>query len=148
MSYWLSSISYERFQVDEEYEFAVDGYKDAEFNRALRVEPGDLFVYYIKQLALFGVLAEARGRCYLDWGRLWPDGSYPVRFERRPLLVLPRAQMVPASPLVPRLSLAQGRGGESLSLGQLLRFDLREIPQADYQLIEREMRRMGESHAD
>jgi hypothetical protein len=148
MSYWLSSISYERFLADVGYEFAVDGYKDTEFNRALRVEAGDLFVYYIKQLALFAALAEARGRCYLDWGRLWPDGSYPVRFERRPLLVLPRAQMVPAGPLVPHLSLAQGRGGQSPSLGQLLRFDLQEIPRADYELIEREMRHMGEGHAD
>ncbi|MEE9202433.1 MAG: EVE domain-containing protein [Dehalococcoidia bacterium] len=111
MTYWLSSVSYERFQADEQYEFAVDGYQESEFNRALRVEPGDRFVYYIKRLELFAALAEARGRCYLDWTRLWPDATYPVRFERRPLVVLPRAQMVPARSLVPRLSLAGDRTG-------------------------------------
>ncbi|MDP6101278.1 MAG: hypothetical protein QGH66_07695 [Dehalococcoidia bacterium] len=148
MNHWLSSISYERFLADVDYAFAVDGYRDTEFNRALRVEQGDLFVYYIKQLAVFGALGEARGRCYLDWVRLWPDGSYPVRFERRPLLVLPRAQMVPAGPLVPHLSLALGWRRENPSLEQSLRFDLQGITQTDYQLIEREMRRMGESYAD
>lgn len=132
MTYWLSCISYERFQADEGYEFAVDGYQESEFNRALRVGLGDRFVYYIKGLELFAALAESRGRCYLDWTRLWPDGSYPVRFERRPLLVLPRAQMVPALPLISRLS-----------LDHPLRHDLQEISQADYELIEREMRRMG-----
>ncbi len=146
MTYWLSSITYERFLADQEYEFAVDGYRDEEFPRALRVEPGDRFVYYIKRLELFAALAEARGRCYLDWARLWSDATYPVRFERRPLLVLPRAQMVPARPLVPRLSLARNRSGESTSLGHLLRSDLQEIPQADYELIEREMRRIGGGH--
>jgi hypothetical protein len=144
MTYWLSSVTHERFLADQEYEFAVDGYQESEFNRALRVGPGDRFVYYIKGLELFAALAEARGRCYLDWTRLWPDGSYPVRFERRPLLVLSRAQMVAARPLISRLSLAQERSGDSFSLSQLLRFDLREIPRADYELIEREMRHLGE----
>ena len=143
MTYWLSSITHERFLADQKYEFAVDGYQDEEFPRALRVEPGDRFAYYIKRLELFAALAEARGRCYLDWARLWPDATYPVRFERRPLLVLPRAQMVPARPLVPRLSLARHHSGDTPSLGQLLRSDLQEIPQADYELIEREMRRLG-----
>jgi hypothetical protein len=146
MTYWLSSVTHERFLADQEYEFAVDGYRETEFNRALRVEPGDRFVYYIKRLELFAALAEARGRCYLDWTRLWPDDTYPVRFERRPLLVLPRAQMVPAGPLVSRLSLARNRSGESASLGHLLRFDLQEIPQGDYELIEREMRLIGGGH--
>lgn len=143
MTYWLSCVTYQRFQADEQHEFAVDGYREKEFGRVLRVEPGDRLVYYIKRLELFAALAEARGRCYVDWSRLWPDDTYPVRFERRPLLVLSKAQMVPARSLVARLSLARPRGGGTPSLGQLLRCDLRPIPQSDFELIEREMRRLG-----
>ena len=143
MPYWLSCVNYGRFQADEQHEFAVDGYREKEFERVLRVEPGDRLVYYIKRLELFAALAEARGRCYVDWSRLWPDDTYPVRFERRPLLVLSKAQMVPARPLVARLSLTRPRGGGTPSLGQLLRCDLRPIPQSDFELIEREMRRLG-----
>jgi hypothetical protein len=132
-------VRWDRFQRDWANEFAVDGYREREFKRVIRVEPGDRFVYYIKRLGVFGAIAEARGRGYVDWSRLWQDGIYPLRFERCSLLVLPRASMLEAAGVLPQLSFISAKSRNGLSLGQLLRGDLRQISKQDFVLIEKAM---------
>lgn len=140
--YWIACTTPEKFQVDRGNDFAVEGFREREFRRVLRVEPGDRLVHYIKRLGLFGAIGEVRGRVYIAWNPIWPDDTYPCRFEHRPLLVLPAEKMLPAEAVLPRLGFLNPHHQDPLS--RSLRCDLKEIPQEDFEIIEQEMRRRAE----
>jgi hypothetical protein len=145
MAYWLSSTSPESFELDIGNEFALDGYQEEDLERAIRIEPGDRIIYYIRGWEAFGAICVARSRVFVEWRPIWPDNVRPVRFERRPELVLPREKALPAGAVSPHLSFVPGKLRHGHAGDRLFREGLREIPREDFELIEREMRRVAKA---
>ncbi len=137
MAYWLSSTGPERFELDMGNDFALDGYQEEDFERAIRVEPGDRIVYYIQGWGAFGAVCVARSRVFVEWRPIWPDRVRPLRFERRPEIVLSREKALPVGVVLPHLSFVPGKL-------RLNREGLREIPREDFELIEQEMKKRAE----
>jgi hypothetical protein len=144
MAHWLSSTGPERFELDMGNDFALDGYQEQDFERAIRVEPGDRIVYYIQGWQAFGAVCVARSRVFVEWRPIWPDKIRPLRFERRPELVLPKEKALPLGLVLPRLSFALGKPKLAHTRGPLFREGLREIPGEDFELIEQEMKKRAE----
>ena len=144
MAYWLSSTSPERFEMDIGNEFALDGYQEEDLERAIRVEAGDRIIYYIRGWEAFGAVCVARSRVFVEWRPIWPDEVRPLRFERRPEIVLPKEKALPVGAVLPHLSFVPGKLKQSHARGHLFREGLREIPREDFELIEREMKKWAE----
>lgn len=145
MAYWLSSTSPERFELDMRNDFALDGYQEEDFERAIRVEAGDRIVYCIKEWWAFGAVCVARSRVFVDWRQIWPDSVRPLRFERHAEIVLPKSKALPVGIVLPHLSFIPAKLKLSRAWGHIFREGLREIPEADFELIEREMRRAAKA---
>ena len=144
MAYWLSSTGLERFELDMANDFALDGYQEEDLEMAIRVERGDRIVYYIQGWRAFGAVCVARCRVFLEWRPIWPDRVRPLRFERRPELVLPKDKALPLWAVLPRLSFVPGKPKQGHAWGPLFREGLREIPREDFELIEQEMKKRTE----
>ena len=142
MAHWLSSTGPERFELDMGNDFALDGYLEEDFERAIRVEPGDKVVYYVQGWQAFGAVCVARSRVFVDWRQIWPDSVRPLRFERRPEIVLTKEKALPAGGVLAHLSFVPAKDKVSGGTGHIFREGLREIPREDFELIERQMRRV------
>ena len=141
---WLSCLSPANFKIQCEIEFSIAGFGERDFKRVLQVEEGDRFVFYVRRWRSFGAIATTVSRCFLKWQpEIWRGGAYPCRFELRPELVLPRAKMLQAARVVDNLSFVPARLRDGPYWTSVLRSGLREIERQDYELIEREMRRIA-----
>ena len=141
MNFWLSSTDPARFEVDQANEFFLDGYQEDDLETAIRLEPGDRIIYYIQSWEAFGAICVARSRVFIAWRPIWPGQVRPVRFERRPELVLPRERMLEASQVAPHLSFLRQKGRGPGRWDALLQESLREIPKKDFELLEGEMKK-------
>ena len=145
MGYWLSCTGPERFELDMANDFALDGYKEEDFERAIRVEPGDRVVYFVQGWQAFAAVCVARSRVFVDWRQIWQDSIRPLRFERRPEIVLPKEKALPTGVVLAHLSFVPAKDKVSGGSGHIFREGLREIHREDFELIEREMRRVAKT---
>ena len=129
--------------MDMGNDFALDGYTEEDFESAIRVAPGDRIIYYIEGWRAFAAICVARSRVFVEWRPIWPDKVRPLRFERRPELVLPKDKALPVWAVLPRLSFVPGKPKQSHSWGPLFREGLREISTEDFELLEQEMKKQA-----
>lgn len=90
---WILTGSPENFAATRETGFTVIGLKERNRARALQVEPGDRFVFYLTRVKAFGGSVKITGELFEDRSKIWPGkpgkvDPYPWRFPTEPELVL------------------------------------------------------------
>lgn len=142
--YWMTMTSATNFEVDRKADFQLTGYKERLWNLCNRTKVGDKLVYYITKVHSFGAICTITSRPYIDGTPHWSetDETWPSRFNLSPDLILPEDQMLNVAPLVPSLSFITIKQKLSGKWGTAFMGSLRKIPQQDFELIEREMKKI------
>lgn len=144
MLYWMTMTSATNFEIDRKANFPFTGYKERLKKLCSRVEVGDKLVYYITKAHAFGAICTVTSRPYINPTPHWSetDEKWPCRLNVRPELILPQDRMLDVMPLVPSLSFITQKQRQSGKWGTAFMGSLKPIPVQDFELIEREMKKM------
>jgi predicted RNA-binding protein len=147
--YWITITSPENFEIDRKTNFPVTGYKERLRKLVGKVQPGDRLVYYLTKLHKFGAICTVTSPSYVDRTTRWSerDELWPCRLDTKPDLVLPKDKMLHVTNLVPSLSFVTEKQRET-KWGTAFMGSLKNIPQQDFELIEREMRKRLEERPE
>lgn len=142
--YWLKMTNIANFEIDRKAKFEFTGFKERIKNHCSTVEIGDKFVYYIARIRKFGAICTVESKLYVDRKPHWPetDELWPCRFKLKPELILPSKSMLDVVHLVPYLNFITQKQ-KQLAWGTAFLGSLKRIPKEDFDLIEREMKRLS-----
>lgn len=137
------------FEIDRNANFQFTGYKERLEKLCSRVEVGDKLLYYITKTHTFGAICTVTSPFYIDRTPHWSetDEVWPCRLNLRPEVVVPEDKMLDVIPLLPSLSFVTQKQKASGKWGTAFMGSLRRISQQDFELVEREMKKLMEKEA-
>ena len=101
MSGWLIISSKQNLSITEDLGYRAQGLKKRHRKKALEIEPGDFFFYYItgeqKLAAVLEVqtfVQEASDKVWVNLGKD-PNECYPWRFQMSPVIILGEHKWMP-----------------------------------------------------
>lgn len=113
MNYWLDLFTGTTWREFRTAGASVSGFRPRQKKIAARVKPGDLLICYLTGVMRWVGVLEVIGAS-TNKARIWKDGSFPVRFDVKPLILLDPESGVPMDQLEGHASFYQtvnDRGG-------------------------------------
>jgi EVE domain len=140
--YFAVARSRDNIQADRRHNFSVQGL-DAVWASRFRLQQGDVIAYYVTApvsgfVATADVVSDAFEVKTPIWAPSKAGDYYATRYRTEPRIVVPDEAAVSARLLIRRLEVAQYLRDES-RWGMLFANAIREIPGADFRLIEQEL---------
>lgn len=142
MTYWIVVGSEENFRIAKERGFDIFGFKSTRRRESAEMRPGDKLVFYLTGIMKFGGIARVESEPFEDHTPVFksekkPGEDYPFRVRTAPEVILEPALYLDVKELAPRLEFTRRRGAHWRLAFQ---GNLHKIPEADFALIEQEMR--------
>lgn len=137
-SYWLIVERPENWLVDQSEGFKRFGLKERHRSKAAKMQPSDILITYVSGKGSFSDIRRviAPGITPLKLGGPYAS-AFAFAISTKPDLVLPKESWLPIRPLSARLTFLS-----KTDWTQSFRNSLRELPQADGELLAREMRKV------
>ena len=150
MTYWIVVGSPDNFRIAIDRGFDLFGFKSTRQKQTSTMEPGDKLVFYLTGIKKFGGMAEVTSEAFEDHTPLFhsekkPDEDYPFRVQTKAEIVLDEEDQLDVQEWAPRLEYTKKWAPEHWRLA--FQGNLRQIPEADYKLIEKEMRALAKKKA-
>lgn len=137
--FFVASRNPENLNIDRAIRFAVQGF-DAFYRERHAMQAGDLVVLYATvPLKGFVATVEVVGPMYYDEDPIWQgrgDRVYPYRYPAKPRVVVPDGAALDPRPLLDDLEIARYIQNRN-RWGVMFQNAVRELPRADFDLIER-----------
>ncbi len=146
MTYWIVVGSPENFQIAIRRGFDLFGFKSTRRRESSEMQPGDKLVFYLTGVKKFGGIARVTSDAFEDHKQIFrsekkPGEDFPFRVKTKAEVVLPEERWLSVPDYVPLLEFT--RKGAMKSWGMAFQGNLHKISEADYKLLEREMRAAG-----
>ena len=130
--------------------FDVFGFKSTRRKASGEMEPGDKLVFYLTGIKMFGGIATVKSDSFEDHSPLFkstkkPEEDYPYRVKTKADIVLNEDQMLYVPDYVPMLEFT--KKGETKNWAMHFQGNLHKISEADYKLIEKDMKARKKSKA-
>ena len=143
MTYWIVVGSPDNFRIAIDRGFDLYGFKSTRRKQSGEMQPGDKLIFYLTGIKKFGGMAEVTSEAFEDHTPLFhsekkPDEDYPFRVKTKGELILDEEQWLYVPDYVPLLE--KTKKGEMKSWSLAFQGNLHKISDADYKLIEKEMR--------
>jgi hypothetical protein len=103
-TYWLDLFTGPTWQEFQAAGSKVTGFREHNWKRARHIKPGDIFLCYLVGVKLWVGLLEVTGPRYRDDTAIWKEETFPVRFQVKPLVLLPPEHGVPMESLCGKVS--------------------------------------------
>lgn len=125
--YFLNLFSPETWNAFKAGNSDTTGFSMSRETRAKYLVPGDRFICYLTKESKFVGVLEIVSSSFIEAKDIgWGEGSYPVRFRVKPLVILESGTEVPVKDLLPRLleyqALTHKNRWSSMFRGSLKRF--------------------------
>jgi hypothetical protein len=135
--------SLEEFEVTRERGYTLYGVGKKYRRRAQRMQPDDRVLVYVSPLRKWTATATITSGSFEDYTLVWKptrrDGKYPYRIKMAPDIVLDEVDYIDALMLAPGLEYVKHWAPEYWPLAFFDKLHL--LPQRDFRMIEREMKR-------
>lgn len=142
MSYWIVVGSAENFQIAIERGFDLFGFKSTRRGMAAKMAAGDKLIFYLTGVMKFGGIATVTSESFEDHEPIFrgkkAGEDYPFRVQTKAHIVLDEADWLDVAEWAPRMEYTKKWAPEHWRLA--FQGNLRQIPDADYVLIETEMK--------
>jgi len=140
--YWVVVGGPEVFGKTREMGFTRHGFKSTRRIMANSIAPGDRLAFYVTGKKQFAATAEVTSPVAEERTRIWhndkkPDELYPYRCAIKPLAVPDESRWLDAEPYHDRFTWTQRWPRANWTLAY--QGNLHEVPQADFELLERDM---------
>ncbi|MDZ4277595.1 MAG: EVE domain-containing protein [Dehalococcoidia bacterium] len=140
---WIVVGSPENFRIAVDRGFDLFGFKSTRRRETSTMQPGDKLVFYLTGIKKFGGIAKVTSEAFEDHKKVFksekkPGEDYPFRVKTKAELVLDEEQWLDVPDYVPLLELT--KKGQMKSWSLAFQGNLHRISEADYNLIEKEMR--------
>lgn len=140
MAYYLDLFTPETWAKFIEHGGTVSGFRARQGKTAQRIRPGDIFLCYVVKVSRWAGILEIVSDAFEDNAPIFDDPDpYTVRFNVKPLVILPLEQAIPidAEGLWEKLSFTQQMERRVIGWAQHanLRSSLRKIPVADGKVL-------------
>lgn len=150
MTYWIVVGTAENFRIAIERGFDLFGFKSTRRRETSEMRPGDKLVFYLTGIKKFGGIATVTSEAFEDHTPVFksakrPGEDYPFRVQTKADIVLDEDEWLDVPDFVPLLELT--KKGQMKSWSLAFQGNLHRISEADYQVIEREMRAQAEAKA-
>jgi hypothetical protein len=113
MNYWLDLFTGETWQEFQQAGCKVSGFRARQHKYTQKIKTGDVFVCYLTGVMRWVGALEVIGPS-VDQSKIWASDDFPVRFDVKPLIILPPEHGIPMDDLEGELSFFEGeehRGG-------------------------------------
>jgi len=142
-TYWIVVGTPENFEIAVKRGFDLVGFKSTRRSESSQMEPGDKLIFYLTGVKQFGGLATVTSDAYEDHKKIFAsekkaDEDFPFRVKTKADIVLKEGQRLSVPDYVGLLE--KTRKGAMKSWGMAFQGNLHRISEADYKLLEREMR--------
>jgi len=142
-TYWIVVGSPENFRIAIDRGFDLFGFKSTRRRETSGMQPGDKLIFYLTGVKKFGGLASVTSEAFEDHTPVFrsekkPGEDYPFRVKTKAEIVLDEEEWLHVPDYVPLLELTKKGNMKSWSLA--FQGNLHRISEADYKLLEREMR--------
>lgn len=142
-NYWIVVGSPENFRIAIGRGFDLFGFKSTRRRETGEMRPGDKLVFYLTGIKKFGGIARVTSESFEDHTPVFrsekkPGEDYPFRVKTKADIVLDESQWLDVPDYVPRLEFT--KKGATKSWALFFQGNLHRISEADYKLLEREMR--------
>lgn len=146
MTYWIVVGSPENFEIAAKRKFDLFGFKSTRRKQSGDMQPRDKLVFYLTGIKKFGGIATVTSEAFEDHKPIFksekkPDEDYPFRVKTKPDIVLDEDDMLYVPDYVPMLEFT--KKGETKSWSMHFQGNLHKISEADYKLIERDMKKQA-----
>jgi predicted RNA-binding protein len=143
MTYWIVVGSPENFQIAIRRGFDLFGFKSTRRRETSEMQPGDKLVFYLTGIKKFGGIAAVASEAFEAHTKIFksekkPGEDYPFRVKTKPEIVLDEDRWLYVPDYVPLLEFT--RKGATKSWALFFQGNLHRISEADYKLIEKDMR--------
>ena len=143
MTYWIVVGSPENFQIAISRGFDLFGFKSTRRRETGEMRPGDKLVFYLTGIKKFGGIASVASDAFEDHKKIFksekkPGEDYPFRVRTKADIVLDEDRWLYVPDYVPLLEFT--KKGATKSWALFFQGNLHRISEADYKLLEREMR--------
>ena len=143
MTYWIVVGSPDNFRIAIDRGFDLYGFKSTRRKQSGEMQPGDKLIFYLTGIKKFGGMAEVTSESFEDHTQIFhsekkPEEDYPFRVKTKGELILDEEQWLYVPDYVPLLE--KTKKGEMKSWSLAFQGNLHKISDADYKLIEKEMR--------
>ena len=150
MTYWIVVGSPDNFRIAIDRGFDMFGFKSTRRRQTGEMQPGDKLVFYLTGLKKFGGIATVTTEAFEDHTPVFrsekkPGEDYPFRVRTKADIVLDEDAWLDVPDYVPLLELTKKGAMKSWSLA--FQGNLHRISEADYKLIEKEMRARSKTKA-
>ena len=150
MTYWIVVGSPDNFQTAIDRGFDLFGFKSTRRKASSEMEPGDKLVFYLTGIKMFGGIATVKSESFEDHTKLFksekkPEEDYPYRVKTKADIILKDDDMLYVPDYVPMLEFT--KKGETKSWAMHFQGNLHRISEADYKLLEKDMKARKQSKA-
>lgn len=104
MTYWLDLFTGTTWKEFQAAGAKATGFRDRNWKRAADIKKGDIFLCYLVGVKRWVGLLEVTGERRKDTSPIFQEEVFPVRFEVKPLVLLPPEQGVPMEHFKGKLS--------------------------------------------
>ncbi|MDA1188410.1 MAG: EVE domain-containing protein [Chloroflexi bacterium] len=143
-NYWMLVQTAENFEISKGLGFTLHGVGPKYRKRADRMQPDDRVLYYVSGVNKWTVAATITSKSFEDNAPIWKSYSNRDDFRHRvkiqPTIILQESEYIDAMILAPRLSYVKKWVPDMWPLAFVGSLHL--LPQADFKLIEDEMKRL------
>ncbi len=140
-NYWIVVGSEENLRLAQQRGFDIFGFKSTRRREASQMRPGDKLIFYLTGIMKFGGIATVTSEYFEDRSPVFKakkaGETYPFRVGMEPDIVLEPSQYLDMKEIAPRLQYTKKWPPEHWRLA--FQGNLHQIPEADYELILREM---------
>jgi predicted RNA-binding protein len=143
MTYWIVVGLPENFRIAAERGFDLFGFKSTRRRETGLMRPGDKLVFYLTGIKKFGGIATVTSEAFEEHTRIFrsekkPDEDFPFRVKTKADIVLDEDRWLHVPDFVPLMEFT--RKGQTKSWALFFQGNLHQISEADYKLLEKEMR--------
>lgn len=140
---WIVVGLPENFRIAIDRGFDMIGFKSTRRREASEMRPGDKLVFYLTGVKRFGGIASVTSEMFEEHTRVFrsekkPDEDYPFRVNTKADIVLDDDRMLYVPDYVPMMEFT--RKGATKSWALFFQGNLHKISDADYELLDKEMR--------
>lgn len=142
-TYWIVVGSPENFEIAATRGFDLFGFKSTRRRETSTMQPGDKLVFYLTGVKKFGGIAKVTSEVFEDHKKIFtsekkPNEDYPFRVMTKPEIILDEERWLHVPDYVPALEFT--KKGQTKSWALHFQGNLHRISEADYKLLESEMR--------
>jgi predicted RNA-binding protein len=142
-TYWIVVGMPENFEIARKRGFDMFGFKSTRRRETSEMKPGDKLVFYLTGVKQFGGIAKVTSDVYEQHNKVFmsekkPNEDFPFRVKTKAEVLLDEPQRLYVPDYVPQLEFT--RKGATKSWALFFQGNLHKISEADYKLLERDMK--------